>query len=78
MDHYEPTSSYDNTVALYGPSVDGQRGELIEYYKPEGDRRMMLGPHTLEPGRYTIRVYTAYAPGDSRQDRYTLAVTDGP
>jgi len=46
---FAPTSS-NGTVALYGPAVGSERGNLIDYYGPPGDSSMSLGPHLLGLG----------------------------
>jgi len=55
---FAPTSS-NGTVMLYGPAVGSERGNLIEYYGPPGQSSMSLGPHSLGPGKYYVRVNTA-------------------
>jgi hypothetical protein len=69
---FAPTSS-NGTVALYGPATGSERGNLIEYYGPPGDSSMPLGPHSLGPGKYYVRVNTAQ--GYSTTQLYRLTVT---
>lgn len=72
VDQFAPTSS-NGTVSLYGPASGNGRGELIDYYGEPGDTSMSLGPHTLRPGKYYIRVYTAG--NHSETQAYRLKVT---
>jgi ligand-binding sensor domain-containing protein len=58
VENYAPTSS-NGTVALYGPVVGDEMGDLIDYYGPPDHSSMYLGPHSLGPGKYYVRVYTA-------------------
>ena len=69
---FAPTST-NGTVMLYGPAVENERGNLIDYYGPPGDSSMSLGPHSLGPGKYYIRVNTAK--GHSTTQLYRLTVT---
>ena len=69
---FAPTSS-NGTVMLYGPAVGSERGNLIDYYGPPGDSSMPLGPHSLGPGKYYVRVNTAK--GHSTTQLYRLTVT---
>jgi hypothetical protein len=71
VDNYVPTSS-NGTVMLLGPSSGAQCGPQIDYYGPPGHTSMSLGPHTLAPGRYHVRVRTAQ--GFSTAVRYSLVV----
>ena len=75
VEQYAPTSS-NGTLMLYGPSSGGSCGPRIDYYGPPGHASMSLGPHTLAPGRYSIRVYTAQ--GFSTRERYWLVVRGAP
>jgi uncharacterized repeat protein (TIGR01451 family) len=72
VDDYAPTSSY-GTVALYGPVFGNERGQLVDYHGPRGDRTMTLGPHNLAPGKYHIQVYTTA--NRSTTKLYSLSVT---
>ena len=58
MEDFAPTSFY-GTVVLYGPAIGDERGDYISHYGHPGERSMSLGPHSLEPGKYYVRVYTA-------------------
>ena len=69
---FAPTSS-NGTVMLYGPATGSERGNLIDYYGPPGDSSMSLGPHSLGPGKYYVRVNTAK--GHSTTQPYRLTVT---
>jgi hypothetical protein len=69
---FAPTSS-NGTVMLYGLAVGSERGNLIEYYGPPGQSSMSLGPHSLGPGKYYVRVYTENP--HSTVQRYRLVVT---
>jgi len=70
--NYVPTSS-NGTVALYGPVVGNERGPRIGYYGPPGHSSMSLGPHSLGPGKYYVRVYTTQS--YSTAQPYHLTVT---
>ena len=73
VENYTPTSS-NGTVALYGPVVgDEQDEEPFDYYAPRGHSFMSLGPHSLAPGKYYIRVYTTS--NHSTTQLYRLTVT---
>ncbi len=72
VEQFAPTSS-NGTVSLYGPAVGGKRGKLIDYYGEPGDASMALEPHTLGPGTYYVRVYTAG--NHSTTQAYRLTVT---
>jgi basic membrane protein A len=72
VEQFAPTSS-NGTVSLYGPASGGERGELIDYYGEPGDASMALGPHTLGPGTYYVRIYTAE--DHSTSQAYRLTVT---
>jgi len=69
---FAPTSS-NGTVMLYGPAVGDEQGNLIDYYGPRDHSSMSLGPHSLGPGKYYVRVYTAK--GHSTTQLYHLTVT---
>ena len=69
---FAPTSS-NGTVMLYGPATGSERGNLIDYYGPPGDSSMPLGPRSLGPGKYYVRVYTNQ--GHSTAQLYRLTVT---
>jgi len=71
--NYVPTSSNDSTVALYGPVAGDERGPRIDYYRPPGHSSMSLGPHSLGPGKYYVRVYTTQS--YSTAQPYGLTVT---
>ena len=71
--NYVPTSSNGSTVALYGPAIGDERGNRIDYYSTPGDSSMSLGPHSLGPGKYYVRVYTTQ--GHSTTQLYRLTVT---
>ena len=55
--NYAPTSSF-GTVLLYGPATGGELGDLVDYYGLSGRSDMSLGPHTLDAGKYYVRVNT--------------------
>jgi len=63
---FAPTSS-NGTVMLYGPATGSERGNRIDYYGPPGDSSMSLGPHSLGPGKYYVRVNTAKGYGCKSQ-----------
>jgi len=71
VENFAPTSS-NGTVALYGPAVGDERGEQIDYYGELAHSSMSLGPHSLRPGKYYIRVYTASS--HSTTQLYSLTV----
>jgi ligand-binding sensor domain-containing protein len=72
VEDYAPTSS-NGTVVLYGPVVGDEMGDLIDYYGPRGHSSMYLGPHSLGPGKYYVRVYTDQS--HSTTQLYSLTVT---
>ena len=69
---FAPTST-DGDLLLYGPAVGNERGNLIKQYGKKGHSSMSLGPHSLGPGKYYVRVYTAQ--GYSTTQLYRLTVT---
>ena len=69
---FAPTST-NGTVMLYGPVVGDEQGNLIDYYGPRDHSSMSLGPHSLGPGKYYVRVRTAQS--YSTTQLYRLAVT---
>lgn len=72
VEDFAPTSSYGDLL-LYGPAPDDQRGPFIAHFGEREEPSMSLGPHTLGPGKYYVRVYTA---GDrSTTQAYRLTVT---
>jgi uncharacterized repeat protein (TIGR01451 family) len=74
VDDYAPTSDIPNTVALYGPDLGDGPGEWPrDYYQPEGDKSMVLGPDWLIPGKYYVLVYTGKR--HSTTQLYRLKVT---
>jgi hypothetical protein len=68
--NFAPTSSYGD-LYLYGPASGTERGDRIDYYGRPGHSSMSLGPHSLEPGKYYVRVYATRT--DSKL--YDLGVT---
>lgn len=70
VEDYAPTST-SGTVALYGTAFDKRPEPLITYFGEGGQDSMSLGPCSLEPGKYYVRVYTADNHSD---DLYTLKV----
>jgi hypothetical protein len=73
VEDFAPTSSYGQLV-LYGPAPEGQRGPLIANFGDPGHSSMALGPYSLGPGRYYIRVYTNEGHHSTSQP-YRLTVT---
>jgi hypothetical protein len=72
VENYAPTSD-NGTVTLLGPANGDGCGPRIDYYGLPGHSSMSLGPHTLEPGKYHVRVYTSQS--FSTSERYALVVT---
>jgi len=70
--NFAPTST-NGTVMLYGPVVGDEQGNLIDYYGPRDHSSMSLGPHSLGPGKYYVRVYTTKE--HSTAQLYHLTVT---
>lgn len=72
INHFAPSSSNGDLV-LYGPADGNQCGPRIAHFGKPGYSSMSLGPRSLAPGKYHIRVYTAQ--GFSTSVRYSLIVT---
>jgi ligand-binding sensor domain-containing protein len=72
VEDFAPTSTYGDLV-LYGPACSDERGEMIYHFGLRGYTTMLLGPHSLGPGKYYVRMYTAEQ--YSTDQLYRLTVT---
>ncbi len=72
VEDFAPTSSHGDLL-LYGPAAGGKRGEQVAQFGVRGRSTMSLGPLTLRPGRYHVRIYTAG--NRSTTEAYRLTVT---